>query len=656
MRKSLFILSCLFISCLSCTSESNSTIFSEQELIEIRDGFDKRVADSFDAERGKELIKAKIDPPIKPHRPEFCQAYSWSIASFAASCFWFKEKIDVANAALIENAEYYLEDPLRIYDRDNFHWHAETWLRYVDLFGTNGTKNKGLLSKEAEDKILEVAWLYAKRNALTVNDPPFAESGSFDTWSEFDKTRNAECVSFADHKESDTWYIYESENHHSQDFTARWHFAKIAKDRDGFKNRIYDDGYTAIEHYDNWNDYLKMYFAERAKKGMFIEMMSMTYNTDLLKGIFNIYDFAEDKEVKRRAGLLLDLYFAHWGQEQMNGITGGGKSRIYSDWKAEYSGYGYYFFGLGESPGIDGKLISAMFTSYRPPLVVIDIVVDRIGKGVYEVYQRPLGLAATEVYFTPPVYRMRTDFGGVLRYSYCTPDFIVGTPMIESRPLEDWVLINSQNRSHGVIFNSDGYSCILPQCEKTNGLHFNSEWSVQRKGTLITQKLKTNLDAGAKITWFSEEGLSIPTIEDDWVFTESEGAYAALKAVKGGIYWSDKKETVPGKWLYCEDEYTPVILEVAQKSDFKSFEEFKKKLKSLKIIFENEILNYTGIYGDTFTFYADYSHAPEINGATVNYAPTKAFNSPFLYSEWNSGVIHIQKGERKLVLDMGSQN
>ena len=35
---------------------------------------------------------------------------------------------------------------------------------------------------------------------------------------------------------------------------------------------------------------------------MFVEMMSRDYNHKLVKGIFNVYDFANDNELKTRAG------------------------------------------------------------------------------------------------------------------------------------------------------------------------------------------------------------------------------------------------------------------------------------------------------------------------------------------------------------------
>jgi hypothetical protein len=45
-------------------------------------------------------------------------------------------------------------------------------------------------------------------------------------------------------------------------------------------------------------------------------------------------------------------------------------------------------------------------------------------------------------------------------------------------------------------------------------------------------------------------------------------------------------------------------------------------------------------------FNADCSRSPEIDGKPVDYAPAKAFDSPFLQSDWNSGVVHIQTEHR----------
>ncbi len=156
------------------------------------------------------------------------------------------------------------------------------------------------------------------------------------------------------------------------------------------------------------------------------------------------------------------------------------------------------------------------------------------------------------------------------------------------------------------------------------------------------------------MVWFSNVGLGEPMEEGDWLFAETQSAYAAVCIVDGGYAWEDQTRRAKGKWLVCKNEYSPVILEVDQKSNYQSFKKFRAKVIGNALSFKNNILHYTGIYGDSFTFFADYSKAPQINGAPVNYAPSKAYDSPFLNADWDSGVVYIQKGKRSLILDFSS--
>lgn len=608
-------------------AEQNSSSHSEltdSALTAIRDGYDLRVAEMFDAQ------KAKTFSDFKPSGWNDPQRYAYPRIEFATANLWLGLDIDAANTALVEYGEYFIQNPDQVLHRDYFHWHSEMALRLIEFYGPHGIKHPGLIETKTVNAIMEAVWLYAKRRQAD----------------QIPNNTKAE----PDLETSNTWYIYESENHHAQSFCTLWHFAKLAQNLPDFKDRRYDDGLTPAEHYQKWNEYLKVYFAERAKKGIFIEMMSRDYNEKTLKGIFNIYDFADDPELKRRAGMYIDLYLTYIGQEQIDGILGGGKARIYSDISPSSSELAYLFFGIGEKVRFTSTLLSAMTTTYRPPLVVIDIACDRSGRGCYEIEQRVPGLAEPGFY-EPPVYHMRTD-EGLVRYSYCTPDFILGTVMSQARPFEDWALISSQNRSQGVIFSGSTAAGILPQCEHTkNNRAYNSMWSVQSKGTLITQKLKDSNGTGKARIWFSSSGLTPPAEKNQWIFTESEGAYAAVRIVAGCHHWEDGPARANGRWLYCDNEYSPIILEVDRKANYSSFDEFRVNVLDNDLSLNNNILHYISVNGDAFTFFADYSEVPQINGIPVDYAPAKVYDSPFLKSDWNSGVVHIQKGTRSLTLD-----
>jgi hypothetical protein len=502
--------------------------------------------------------------------------------------------------------------------------------RLVDLFGARGSRAAGRMTAETEARVMASLARFAARHATLMG-------------AEIAKSR--------------TWHIHESENHHAQNVTTFWHFARLARNSPGYRDFKYADGSTPAQQHAAWTAYLKAYCTERARKGLFVEVGSEGYNAVTLKGLHNVLDFAEDLELRRKASALLDLYWATWAQEQINGVLGGGKARIYQSGgdrlgaSSEIYALAWFYFGIGQPAALQSPLLTALTGSYRPPPVVLDLALDVAGRARYAIHHRAVGLAEPG-YNNSPDYRLRPDAGGIHRYSWCTPAFILGTSMLEARPNEDWAQISSQNRWHGVIFAGHPNARIVPQVlAKDHRRLYNAQWSVQSQGALICQKLKAGKDVNPMRVWFSTEGLTKPVEEDGWVFVESTGAYAAVRVVEGAATWEPPKDNYAGSWLRCAEPFSPVILEVAAKDDFPNAAAFRAKTKALLLQRKPGVLTYRGLGGDTFTFYSDHSRPPRINGKPVDYAPPNAFDSPFVQSVWNSGVITIRKGTRSLRRD-----
>ncbi|MEI8291053.1 MAG: hypothetical protein WCH99_16430 [Verrucomicrobiota bacterium] len=606
---------------------------SDTETKAIRDGFtDRREAaiNSLDLDRFK---PRKIDPPLGPNRPAFSRTYGYSVASFALTAFWRGQRVEEANAALRELINYFKASREARNDNDNFYWWTPQLVRAIDFFGSSGSRVKGRMSAEVEAAALEMMWLWTKENSLlseTVISP-------------------------------DYWYVRGSENHHVQGFSACWDFARLLLRRAEYQQRRCDDGHTVAEHYAAWTRYAGDYMAMRAKQGLFIEAAT-EYNVETMKGIHQFYDFAEDPELKRRAGMLITLFWAAWAQEQIDGVRGGGKTRNYPGrWSTSGQDstrrLGWFYLGLG-SPV---KLLQAdelvfLTSEYRLPDLVIDLALDARGRGVYEAKQYPLGLAVPG-YHKPPGYRLRNDAGGILRYSYCTPDFILGTLMFESHSNQDWAMISSQNRWQGVIFAGDLNARIFPVPQpvaKAQERAYNTWWSVQAKGALITQSLPGQ-NAGPMRIWFSRSGLEQRTESCGWVFVKAPAAFAAVRVAEGQTTWESitaKPGVDAGDWLVCSSSSSPVILEVSRQQDFSDFAAFKAHILATPCGYERKKLEYTSLAGDHLTFFADRREPPRINGQRIAVAPPQfSLKSPFISADWNSGKVILQKGARRLTLD-----
>lgn len=599
------------------------------------------VTKGFEARRDGLLAKlagapfkpARKQEPLGPGRGLFLRAYGYSVTDFAMKTFLLGEPPAPANAALAEMCRCYSGDRLTRNDQDSFYWNADVTLRLIEFYGRAGTRAPGRLSAEAEDAALEMFWLWAKENS---------------------RLKDSET------QKSQTWDVWESENHHVQRFSTAWQISKLLAADPRYRDRAYDDGAPAARHCAAWTEFAKRYLLERARKSLFVEVANGGYGFMTLKGIYNIYDFAPDAELRRRAGLLLDLYWATWAEEELGGVRGGGKTRIYpgpaslSGTSEELGHLAWLYFGQGQAASLHGNDFTPATSGWRPPRVVADLALDPAGRGVYEIHQWPLGLAKDGLNNAPD-YRLRPDFGGIARYSWCTPEFIMGTLMSEARPREDWTAISAQNRWQGVIFAGDPAARIFPQVRATaRNRAYNQHWSAQAHGTLITQKLKTSAGAAEMRVWVASKGLKNRAERGGWVFAEAPGAYAAVRAAAGGYVWQAeelKAFSKSGEWMTLKDAYAPVIIEAARKGDFKDYAAFQEKVLGNPLKFEKRVLEYTGLGGDRFTFFADWRALAQINGKPIDLTPRKAFDSPFIQSERDSGVVRIHKGERTAVLD-----
>jgi hypothetical protein len=610
------------------------------------DGFKNRVDAMFRAEAGQPLKRATKKPPLRPGSGNYTRAYSYSIVGYAARCFYLGEMIDEANAALVENAQHYLDNPKDIIDRDSFHWHADIVMRLIDMYGPEGKVHAGRLTAETEATCLKPIWIYVKTSAK-YNKP--------------------------NHATTKTWEFHSTENHHAMDFTTHWHFSKIARNKPEYRELKLDDGSTLEQHYRAWNEYIVVYCRERAKKGVCIEIMCPGYNTVWLKGFHNFRDFGEP-EVRRSAEMLLDLYWAYWSQEQLHGVEGGGKTRVRNVNGFTHSTHGipslgWYYFGIGSQNKDATTELNALLSDYQPPAVVAEIAHASRADGPYEIRQRAQGLgqqgtenAVMADGVTPN--KFRTDGGGIVRYTYCDPAFTIGTLMTEARPLKDWVHISAQSRWQGVVFSDSPGARIVPvvRPEGKSRDVLNGHWSVQSKGSMVTQKLKGHKAGGPMIVWISEEGIGEPVRDGDLVFVETKGAYAAIRVV-GSTFELTEKEVSnpsiegdmriapPGKTILLKDDFAPVILEVMAKKDFKTFEDFKNKVKASKPEMKSALLVYKTVYGDRITFDTSQKQTPTINEKPVDYSPPKVLESPFLNAEYDKGVVTIQKGANKKILD-----
>jgi hypothetical protein len=574
--------------------------------------------------------------------------YVWNRLNFAlAALFQFKDDpesnrnfINAANKAIIDASEQYLAaGASAITRRDGgLHWHGNHWVRLHEYFGSDSRFYPGLLSEEAEASIRELIWHWVSRMATLEN---------------------------ADVSNNNTWRIWESENHSAMKDQLAWGGAKILRRFEPYRSRKYNDGSTAEEQYEAWTNFLIAYLRERGKRGLFVEYRSNTYVKYTMQNFYNYLDLSGNPTLRELARSVLDLMWADAALETLDGFVGGASARQQrptdlSPLRGAFSALGWFHYGEGQELSLHPGHMMLLVSRYRIPYAIMDIALDHEGRGAFEYVSRRPGLSREgkeNSYSQTQRYYVDYEDSQILRYSYVTPNFVLGTHVFPNLSNARWTNISSQNRFHSALLRAESdFVQIVPQARATGNLErgLNELWSIQRHGTLITQKLRTSQNVAEMRVYIPSE----PSVEvqqlDGWIFIDTGYTYSGVRVAAGGYQWQDDN------WIELDDEYAPVILEVARAQDYQDFQSFQTAALSrpLEVVHENgnRRLEYSGLSGSgEFVFSMDTDDLPTIDGEPYDLAPDFTYKSPFLNAEWPASKVYIGKHGRSLTLDFDLQ-
>lgn len=520
------------------------------------------------------------------------------------------------------------------------HWHGYLLERIWFLYGDAGSCIPRALDADSSAAICEILWRWAE---------PLCRME----------------LARADR----TWDIWGSENHHLMMWTSLWGAAQILAQQADYRDRAFGDGSTPAQVLPAFEEYFKRYARERAAKGLLVECGSPTYAKYSVGCWYNLADFARDEELRQLFGMLLDVYWADWALDQIDGVRGGSRHRNYPgepSWAGCATGdAAWYHFGSGTPQSRHPGSLCAATSRWRPDPVVMELVQGASHLGSYvarsrrpgklrEGAQESAGLAADSSHpLGKGVYQLDSAGGELLRYTYRTPDFVLGASLVPAWPSERWSRISSQNRLDGVVFAGHPAARIFAQpFPPKRGSVYNAQWSVAAQGSLILQRLRGSNARGQRV-WCDP---SLPRLEKDgWVFVQAPRAFAAVRVVSGGSEW----EPEPGlpkaaqlPWLTLRDEFAPVILEVAGHDDVAGFAAFQERVAGAELRLEGARLDYASPFSGTrLTLFADGSSLPQVDGKPVELTPSFAYESPFLRAGFGESKVLLQSKEQAVELD-----
>ena len=175
---------------------------------------------------------------------------------------------------------------------------------------------------------------------------------------------------------------------------------------------------------------------------------------------------------------------------------------------------------------------------------------------------------------------------------------------------------------------------------------------------MIEQRLFKEAHPSAKgmRIWFDKD-LKI-TESNEWIFAEAPRAFAAIKVVKGSYTWSKINDVDlrgingykdHGRWAVFKDETSPFIIEVVKKKDFQTLSKFKEYIFANPVnLDENSVTYQSQFYQTKVKLFSDTAIPPEIDGNTVNFKTSMAYDSPFVRVKYKGNVLTYKNLQDKI--------
>ena len=585
-------------------------------------------------EYGKELCRKTLENADSGH------------LQFALASLWLNERVEEGNERLRQahagilkgNDKLPASEIMTPEVAGRAKWAMRGWLRAYYMFNDKSSFFPGRLAGDVQKLLEEMFWNYGCYKSTVLRA-----------------------------QLKYIWVIQGSENHDMMDLSNAFLALQAVKDLPAYKSKKLPDGHTAAVHVKAWTEYYKLYCTERAKRGLFVEI-SPTYGKYFLPELTNIYEFAEDAELRKKMEMLLHLTWADWAIDQLGGVRGGGKTRAYQGHYAQrgtsdsWNFMGRMLIGKGDYFGTkhyEAQYVLAL-TKYRLADVVIDLALSYDERGDY-IYQsmRPSKTAkppADKPKEIEGYWMDRRDAGHMLRYDYCTPDYIMGSWMLD--PKLDYAAINTQNRWQGIIFATDMQARVFPQCVGLgNGKPYNQHLAVQHQNVAIVQKNRKARQSGAMRVFFAPGTKNRVTEKDGSLFLQEGKAYLAITVPAPGpdsstppYQWKDKV------WLHLADDYAPIVFVAGRVSKYATLNDFIAYIKQHRYEVDKGVLTYrfkdANGQNTQMTMSLDNQDVlPKVNGKVIKLTGRRTFDSPYLHSEPSGAVVTIEKGKRKMVLD-----
>ena len=411
--------------------------------------------------------------------------------------------------------------------------------------------------------------------------------------------------------------------------------------------------------------WLKRFLRYRAGHG-WGEFDSSCYLAVVWECLTCLFDFSPDGELRRLAGMMMDLLLADFEVDALRGMYGGAHGRIYErqalDHAADTTIWLHYLYFGGEPPApiqMDNFMIDALASSYRPHPTVAGLALNR--ERPYENRERKHLHNVADVLPEEPLA------GSIRKYTFWTPDYVMGCVQFQDPypgphyphhdglpvPVAHWLpadFEHIQQHQWDLSFATRTDARLFTHHPGTD--HTHNHWTgdrlcgcghfFQNRSALIALY---DIPPGQPYQWIHAY---VPRMaydeiveENGLLFVRAGTGYGALRLL-AGYRW-----TREGEWkdreIIAEGPRHGVVCEAGREADFGSFAAFRDEIAANAVRFDIEGMELQYSSRRSGLLRINRPGRRYFDGASVD-LDYPAYDSPWLRAPWGASRVEVDAG------------
>ncbi len=453
--------------------------------------------------------------------------------------------------------------------------------------------------------------------------------------------------------------IYGSENH-----SLMYHASRLLA-AEFYTGRTFEQyGLTAEQVIEEDTKYLDEFIMYRARRA-WGEFDSLGYGAEIMLILNTLYMYVRNERLKKKCAMMMDMILLDMIVDTKNGLYGGAHGRIYEHSALNsasgglYAYYTYYFGAEGGLPENVVGQVAPILSDYYPADIVCKVAKNRTFP--YENRERKhLHVCEAWIDYIHEDLLDAVEGLAINKYLYLSDEYMLGSvtwqdPYPEGfkpgwyahHQQHEWELtFPDAGNGRAKIFShhpgDPGYhhthnhwtGDIGCNC----GTHFCTKDTAISLYNIVKEKEMPYINADIPLEFFEDK-----LLDKNYVFLRRGGLYVM-------VYFSEDYHFVTegntaGFEAVSDGRRHAFVCHVERAEKYADIEAFAAAMKAIPIVFDKEAMSL-----DFLGIHVDYS-GNSVDGVPNKYPYEKLYDSPYLTSEYGSGVLHVTDGHESAVYD-----